>query len=79
MTISRQQPATNMAHDKKFKITILLVLDNFISFPLYMLVSLPRPLFFFDIGTVKKGLVKWSVLTGDHVMGITLTTKVLSS
>ena len=35
-----------------------------------MLVSLPRPLFFFDIGTGKKGLVKWSVSTGDHVMGI---------
>ena len=34
------------------------------------IVSLPRPLCFFDIGTEKKGLVKWSVLTGDHVMGI---------
>ena len=26
--------------------------------------------FFFDIGTGKKGLVKWSVQTGDHVIGI---------
>ena len=26
--------------------------------------------FFFDIGMGKKGLVKWSVPTGDHVMGI---------
>ena len=26
--------------------------------------------FFFDIGTGKKGLFKWLVLTGDHVMGI---------
>ena len=35
--------------------------------------------FFFDIGTGKKGLVKWSVPIGDTMLyGFTLTSKVLN-
>ena len=33
-----------------------------------IIVSQPRPLFFFYIGTGKKGLAKWSVAIGDPML-----------
>ena len=39
-----------------------------VTIPQGALVLLPRPLFFFYIGSGKKGLAKWSVLNGDAML-----------